>query len=71
MIAYIGLGESGELSGCCPVKLTTVYDDSAKSGSVSADEFGSGVNYDVCAVLKGTDTLGSSESIINNKRNLM
>ena len=71
MIACVGLGESGELSACCPVKLSAVYDDAAKGGSVSSDELGSGVNYDVSAVLKGTDEIRSSESVIYNKRNLM
>ena len=71
MIAGIGLCELRELATGRPVKLSSVNDESAESGSVSADELGSGVNYDIRTVLKGTDQVRSSEGVINNKRNLM
>ena len=38
---------------------------------MSADELGSGVNYDVCSVLKRTNEIGSSESVIDDERDLV
>ena len=71
VVARVWLSQGCEFSGSLPVEFTAVYDHTAKSSSMAADEFGCGMNNDVCAVLDRTNEVWSCEGIIDNQRNLV
>ena len=64
MIAGVGSCDVGILAAFLPVKLTGFHYDTAKSGSMAADELGRGMYHDICAMLDGSEQIRSSESII-------
>ena len=71
MIAWIWFRELWEFSGCSPVKFSAVNDDTADSCSMSTNEFGCGMNHDICAVLDWTDQIWCAERIVDDKWNFM
>ena len=68
MVAGVGCSDIRVFSALAPVKLTGLNNDTAESGSVTADELGSGMNHDICAMLDRTDEIRCSEGIIHNDR---
>lgn len=68
VIAGVGSGDSGVIAGSSPVKLTGIYDDAAQGGAVTAQEFGGGMDDDVCAMLDGADKIGSTEGVVYHQR---
>ena len=68
MIRRIGLAQCGEFV-CIgfPVEITTIYDDAAQTGTMTADELCGRVYYDVGTVLNGTDEVGRAKGIVNNE----
>ena len=65
MVARIRVCDRCVLAACFPVKLTGIYDNATQSCSVSTDKLGSGVNYDICAVLNRADQIRCSKCIVN------
>ena len=71
MIARVGFGYPREFARALPVELTAFYDNSAYRGAVTADELGCGMNYDIRAVLDGSDKIRRCERRINDERDVV
>ncbi|MNC28978.1 hypothetical protein D3C75_772100 [compost metagenome] len=69
MIAWVRLGKAGEFAACFPVKLASVYDDSANRGAMAADKFGSRMHHDIRSVLNRAQQIRTREGIVDNQRN--
>ena len=68
VVGGVGLGYGGELVGPgLPVELAAVDNDAAEARTVAANELGGGVDYDVGAVLYGTDEVGGAEGVVDNE----
>ena len=71
MVACIGFCKSGEFPGSSPVKASAVHNDPAYRGSVSADEFGGGMDHDISAILNGAYQIRGCKGIIDYQRDLV
>ena len=60
-----------ELAGAFPVELAAVDDDAAQRCAVAADEFGSRMDNDVCAVLDRAEQVRSREGRVDDQRDLV
>ena len=68
VIAGVGLGNLGIFAAGFPVELSGLNDNTAQGRSVSPDEFGRRMYHDISPVFNRSDQIGSSESIVNDKR---
>ena len=72
MIRGVGLTQGRELIGIgFPVEPTSIHDDSAQRRAMPAKELCGRMEYNVCAMLQGTDHIGRTESIIYDQRYVM
>ena len=71
MVAGVGLGELRELAACCPVEITAVYDNAAEGRSVTADEFGCAMYYDINAEFNGTEQERRSKGSVNDNGDIV
>ena len=71
MIAWVWLCKGREFTGCLPVELTALYDNSTNCCSMSADKFCCGMNYDICTILDRSYKVWCCKCVIYNKRNFM
>ena len=68
VIALVGLGELGELTGGRPVEIAAVHDDAAHGHRVAVHVLGGGVHDDVGAPLDGTAEGGRGEGVVHHER---
>ena len=66
VVAGVRGGNVGVTAAGLPVEVAAVHDDTAQRGAVAADELGSRVHHDVCAVLDGTDEVRGAKGIVND-----
>lgn len=71
VIARVRFRDGRELTGCLPVKFSTVDDDTADCGSMSANEFCCRMNNNVCAVFDRPEQIRGCKCIVHNKWNFM
>lgn len=71
MIAWVRLRNPWKFARCLPVKVTAVYDYSTDCSSMASDEFGCGMNDDICTILNRANQVRSCKCRINYKRNVM
>ena len=67
VIAGIRCVDGGISAGSLPVKFYAVSNDAAQSDPVLSDEFGRGVNHDICSMLNLANQIERPEGIINDQ----
>ena len=68
MIAGVGIRDIPVLAAGLPVEPSGFHDDPAQCCSMSAQELGRRMDYDISAVFNGADQIRSTEGIIDDKR---
>ena len=71
MVAGIGISDLRILPALLPIKLAGINNDTAQSGTMSTDELGCGMHYDIRTVLDRSDQIGGTEGIVDDNRKTM